>query len=1034
MAITFRIFRVKKIISFLVIFIFVIMGLLSVINLPLSLIYSYLTTSQIDPATAIIFILLILLNLIIFKLVKLLLSRDFNFQDGKQRFRIWGLKWITTVQFEIVSLQYKFSLNIKTFLENNPQITWGYFIVLSNKGNKLIIRISAKKKLIPYKYDKLVKIARESLLFELDCSIITLDAIPNEYLFYSLKFHKNLTSIKQILSAIDQLKIRDLIICAELSSYRLNSHSDLKKFVESNSIKNFISSNNSFSQTREKRYTKTARYFGKNLGNRINKSLQLLQYDESPSNSLYTFIIDSMISIEKIHKNNVIGKMENRLASILSKYPPDIPLFEAQLKIGIRHKDKNQIKGILTILSSIMTNISLKKDYRFYTYKNEIWKLIDIPNLYIQPNSLDKLIFDPNNKPDCIIGNFITNKNKNAPFGFSIQDFNEGGIITGAIGTGKTTLRLHIIKFMLLNNIQVIDFDLKGDAPRYEILGNKGIILIPGINFCINPFECPEEYSFKEYSDILIRTFFETLPGFELTSPQKHLFINATYQTVKESGNTRDFFSNILLLGNMEQKVVDNYQENTAHALIVRLNWMQNSLGEIFWYNSSTLSESDIKANSLFFDFSHISHIATHDQIRFLLDLITTKIMSSVKNSQVNIEGRPNTVIFLDESQFLMPRKLSGSHLSKIEETLSTLRYKGISVIATGISSSYMSKILLDTNFIAQFRSENQELLRGMGLFTKEEIQSVPMLEKFNCMIKSKGLSNKSYQIEIHKFNHIQDEGYIMRVNQQILTESNPLHPFVLNHQTIWYSRIHSIFSIQIGANIINNSVIIDEVLLFVEAELIPIINRKADRKAEFLSEQIYLLYIDLMRRKVLSQKVKEDPKQFLLRALFEFFIITANSLQNEGKLNSLEHILEKKISNTINYLIERIDHFVPLLDSPKISYYQLLINRIKSNRMTKIENYHELSILIRDRLMDKLRNLIFAVEIKDLNKFDLEFLIGIAYDLNLINQRQYAVFTSFHVKLIDKKLEYDLKGVNKLFLNVDKEIELIANTSIVCD
>lgn len=1009
------------------------MGLISVMDIPLSHIFSYLMPSLIEPRTVII-ILLIFVNLIVFKLLKLLLSRDLIFLSGKQRFRIWGLKWKTTVQFEITSLQYKFSANIKTFLENNPKIAWGYFIVLSNKGNKLIIRLSAKKKLIPYGYDRLIKIAQESLLFELDNSIVTIDPVPYDYQLYTLKFSKNLTSIKQILSAINQLKHRDLIISAELSSFRLNSHTELKKFVESKSSEKFISSDNSFSQTRGKWQVNNARFFGKNFGSRINKSLQLLQYDESPSNSLYRFIIDSMTSIEKIHKYNVMGKMEKKLVSILSKYPPDISLFEAQLKIGIRHNDKTAIKGILTMLSSIMTNISLKKNYRFYTYKNEIWKLIDIPNLHIQASNFDKLLHNPNNKKDCIIGNFITNNNKNAPFGFSIQDFNEGGIITGAIGTGKTTLRLHIINFMLLNNIQVIDFDLKGDAPKYEVLGNKGVVLIPGINFSVNPFECPEEYSSKEYSDILVRTFFETLPGIELTPPQKHLFINATYQTVKESGNARDFFSNILLLGNMERKVVDNYQENTAQALIVRLNWMQNSLGDIFWQNTSTLSESDIKTNSLFFDFSHISHTATHDQIRFLLDLITTRIMSSVKNSRSNIEGRPNTVIFLDESQILLPRRISGSNLSKIEETLSTLRYKGISVIATGISSSYMSKILLDTNFVVQFRSENQELLRGMGLFTREEIQLVPILEKFNCMIKSKGLNNKSYQIEIHKFNHIQNEGYIVRVNQQILKNSTPLKPFVLNHQTIWHSRILSIFSTQTDSNINTISDINDEVLLFVEKELIPIIDISATRKAEFLAEQIYLLFIDLMRIKVLSQKVKEDPKQFLFRALFEFFIITANSLKNEGKLNSLEAILEKTISNTINHLVRKIDHFVPLMDSPIISYYQLLINRIENNRMTEIDNYYELSTLIRDRLIDKLRKIIFAVETKNLNEVDLEFLIGISYDLNLINHRQYDLFTNFHKKLFDNQLEYDMKGISRLFINIDKEIKLIVNSSLICN
>ncbi|MCH8907950.1 MAG: DUF87 domain-containing protein, partial [Candidatus Heimdallarchaeota archaeon] len=398
---------------------------------------------------------------------------------------------------------------------------------------------------------------------------------------------------------------------------------------------------------------------------------------------------------------------------------PHYPKFQEQflVKIIVEFSDrhlKHIIKSIMASNGCIYKRI-FSRSVNYELDRRKVPYVINPPVISNLARMSINLRYSPSSYkiPEQVIGSVLLTGNEMSPFGISSNDFKRGGIICGRIGSGKTTLRLHILKHLLEQGIRVIDFDIKGDAPKFDQIGSKGLILRPKQNFSLNPFSCPTGYTIKEYGEILTETIMSIIPDKQsLTPPQKHLLSKSIKQTVDTNGTCSTFFRNILTISKAEKSIIDNYQDATSHALITKLSWLQSSLGDIFWNENNTLTEEDFSTKSLFFDLSKLKEGADISLVTFFINLILTRVIATRRNQGGYAETSvPKLIIFLDEAQLLMPVNTT-TQLTRLEEAVTTLRYKGISVIAAGVSADLMSSTLLDTGFIAQYRTESYALSR----------------------------------------------------------------------------------------------------------------------------------------------------------------------------------------------------------------------------------------------------------------------------------------------------------------------------------
>ncbi|MDH5402609.1 MAG: hypothetical protein OEY49_08970, partial [Candidatus Heimdallarchaeota archaeon] len=458
-------------------------------------------------------------------------------------------------------------------------------------------------------------------------------------------------------------------------------------------------------------------------------------------------------------------------------------------------------KGQLTQLMLMFRTIPNDGDLTKFKIRELITTQIQSQDQNLQLHKLTEITIKPTKLP---IGRLLVKGRQHQPFGIDRNDLARGGIITGSIGTGKTTLRLQLVKSMQYHRVKIIDFDLKGDAPRYRELSKDGLIFMANSNLQINPFE---NFSLPvdEYSNILYRTFVDTIPDHEgLTPPQKHILQQAIKKTVEMKGNARDFFHYLVVLGQQAMEVIENKQDASSQALLVKFSWMQTSLRSIFWQTTSSLRETELISNSLFFDLSKIVQTVPYSHIRFIINLILIRLMAVYRDLPPTTNSRQ--VIFLDESQILMPRRQINQELTPLEEILSTLRYKGISVIATGISAKMMSDVLLDCSFIAQFRSESRELLRTLGIY-EEHDRLIPKLSNYTCILKSPSLGLESIHayIEHFGFKRMDDEFYLNFISEQdrnrLIPEiAEPLE-YELTILTLGIAKIDAVFSKLNGYN-----------------------------------------------------------------------------------------------------------------------------------------------------------------------------------------------------------------------------------------
>lgn len=92
----------------------------------------------------------------------------------------------------------------------------------------------------------------------------------------------------------------------------------------------------------------------------------------------------------------------------------------------------------------------------------------------------------------------------------------------------------------------------------------------------------------------------------------------------------------------------------------------------------------------------------------------------------------PCMLISIDEAQLLMPRH--DGEQTVMGEILTTMRYKGIAVLAAGVSADLMSMTLLDTGIIAQYRSHSQVLAKSLAI-TDKLIDTIPTLSNYQYIV-----------------------------------------------------------------------------------------------------------------------------------------------------------------------------------------------------------------------------------------------------------------------------------------------------------
>ncbi len=585
-----------------------------------------------------------------------------------------------------------------------------------------------------------------------------------------------------------------------------------------------------------------------------------------------------------------------------------ISVFKIDLKIGISADHKHQVPIIKSFIKSLGKGIILGKTKPKIIIGSDIHRILQLPKLatMIKP-SASKYVAPPSDyDPLAKFGHVLVDNQMTSPFGINAEDLAQGGIICGGIGTGKTTLRLHLMRSLLEQDVRVIDFDLKGDAPRYLSLGSQGLIIKPNQNFLVNPFSVPQGYSEKEYCDILFRAFLETVPHHEtLSPPQKQLLNRSIELTVNTQGNARDFFHNILVIGNSEKRIIDNYQENTSQSLLVKFAWMQTNLGDIFWREENTLTESDYCEHNIFFDFSILVHTVPHKLIRFLMDLIMTRLMGSLRlEGNYGRNQKPRLVIFIDEAQILMPQRLKNDELSRLEETVSTLRYKGVAVLATGISASMMSHVLLDTGFIAQFRSESTDLLRNLGLFSTNESAIIPQLDRFTSIVRSNSMGNQGIHVGLDPFNEVQYDHnqYNIMIKLQYLPTGLKLPVFSLNFDSHWSAKIDSVMPEKLAIGGILREKLETEVDQFIRSDIKLFANLMARSALDKVVEKIYRKFqqMNLDSFKIIPLRF---PEQFLLLVIGKLYLLHVIENRNSPLLNRIEKNYLQEISKMIGLL-----------------------------------------------------------------------------------------------------------------------------------
>lgn len=311
------------------------------------------------------------------------------------------------------------------------------------------------------------------------------------------------------------------------------------------------------------------------------------------------------------------------------------------------------------------------------------------------------------------------------------EDLYRSGRISGAIGSGKTTLRLHLMRFLIEHGHTLIDFDFKGEAGGIEYFQGRGEILTLGNTLSINLFANNWAVSDKEYAYGVANILVEYLEGIEISPPQEKILKKAIYHTVCEEGGLHDFFTNIFYHAEQMKKQLNNNQELSAAALITKLDFLQNQLGSVFNQKKTSYTPSNLINDNLWINFSKINHISNLNHRKLIIQLVLYHLLLSIHRLP-NREGRK--IIFLDEAQLWLPNHKRGI-LSFLEEMITTMRYKGVSIIACGVAEAALSPILNIAEFQVKFRGDSETVK-----------------ERYLCELSANSTNFESRLLRIHPF------------------------------------------------------------------------------------------------------------------------------------------------------------------------------------------------------------------------------------------------------------------------------------------
>ena len=365
-------------------------------------------------------------------------------------------------------------------------------------------------------------------------------------------------------------------------------------------------------------------------------------------------------------------------------------------------------------------NALSKESFKQPTYwmydPNVINRLTTIPNIqkkyeYHGQSSLSPKITQQitKNKGEKYVIAHIIQSTKPFPLLFDLNDYRLGGIIVGAPKTGKTTLKLHLIRQLLRANVNIIEIDIKGNTVKFEEFQQQSHIFVPGCNLSINLFKKPIGLSNEEYSTMLFQTLSShNALGGELSPSQKEILHQAIQKTVAMDGTPKDFFNHLLNVGFILQNTLDNHQNHSALALVAKFYWMQTDFKKIFWTPDSNFSPQCFE-RSVFFDFSKIAASAPPRLIQFLLETILMYLKIYLEQRKKNGQpssNSPSHALFIDEGQAYI-LKNGFSQYGSLEMSLSSLNIYDIPFIFTGISDDCFSPSFLNQlGFIARFRSQ----------------------------------------------------------------------------------------------------------------------------------------------------------------------------------------------------------------------------------------------------------------------------------------------------------------------------------------
>lgn len=507
--------------------------------------------------------------------------------------------------------------------------------------------------------------------------------------------------------------------------------------------------------------------------------------------------------------DNILQLTHNTKTTLCIKYKLQAPektpyradpqfALPAKVRIGIgmqtKHSHKQQITSVL-----LQNPAVTPKDLRDRIFGLKFTPLTTIRNslaiLHLPFIAQSQRAYEQDNRsaktPTSTqqVGHLVHMQQQVAPFTVHASDLYHGGLITGQIGMGKTTLRLLLVKLLLEAKVQVIDFDLKGDSRNYPSFISYGFSYTPGKDFAINLFHRPEGVESSDLSNFLLGILVGSMPSNDkITPPQLAILQDSIQAVVEQEGTAEDFLYEIYFQAMKKQTLLDGNFLTAAQALLAKFTWMHTSLKSIFWrpntitpdFHAGTKRED--RGDTFFFDLSHLFALGQVQLTRFFMELMVFYLNhQAVQHRKERAATKQKTCIVIDEAQISFARQHEQAELTNIEKSIVTMREYGVFVLAAGVDAELMSKTLLDVGFIAQFRSQSRELQRAFGVEEEEYAQ----IHKYQAMVRRFLVDEPTQLVEVQPFSEERNDHQEVERYREHMVGEEYFPPFVLSREVL---------------------------------------------------------------------------------------------------------------------------------------------------------------------------------------------------------------------------------------------------------